>query len=806
MKKFLVFSGRHPEPRPAVLGYGLAVLLVILATVVRWLLDPYMGDTVPYVTYFLANAIVIRFTGVGPSVLAIVLSTLAADWFFLLPHYTLWSSPAQLVTSGIFCAANLVILALAQAMRRAKGQAEANAQTALRRQAELQTANTQLQEEIAERHLAQQALETARAEAVNEKNRLKVIMETLPVGVAFVDTEGGIVQANSMYKLIWGGPRPAVHSISDYAAFKAWWVETGQPVQPEEWASARAVRQGETVLDQELQIQRFDGSRVFVLNSAAPILDAYGNSAGSVVALLDITKRVTAEQGLRESEARMKRAEQIAHLGSWELDLAANRLTWSDEVYRIFGLQPQEFGASYEAFLEAVHPEDRAAVDAAYSGSLREGRDTYEIEHRVIRKASGEIRTVQERCQHIRDGAGQIVRSMGMVHDITERKRAEAALRESEARFRFLAESIPHLVWSATPDGALDYFNQRSLDYAGESPSELQGWSWTSSVHPEDAERTIAAWKEAIAQGTEYRIEYRLRRGADGQYRWHLGHALPWRDAQGRIVRWFGTCTDMHEARLAHEQIQAMNTQLEQRVQERTAKLHELVGELEHFSYTITHDMRAPLRAMIGFGQLMLEEGCAACGQPVSKNFLRRITTAANRMDQLITDALNYSKVVRTELTLEPVEVGPLLRGMLDTYPNLQPPNAEIALEGEFPAVLGNAAALTQCFSNLLGNAVKFVAPGTVPQVRVWAEEVRSAECGVRHGRVRIWFEDNGIGIPKESQPRIFEMFQQLDKKYEGTGIGLALVRKNAERMGGKVGVESEPGRGSRFWLELQIS
>src|SRR5512133_2543604 len=147
MKNLLVLSGQ-PERRTAVLGYGLALLLVVLATVVRWLLDPYMGDTVPYVTYFLANALVIRFAGVGPSVLAIGLSTLAADWFFLLPHYTLWSSPAQLVTSGIFCAANLVILALAQAMRRAKVQAEANAQTALQGQAELKAANAQLQEEI----------------------------------------------------------------------------------------------------------------------------------------------------------------------------------------------------------------------------------------------------------------------------------------------------------------------------------------------------------------------------------------------------------------------------------------------------------------------------------------------------------------------------------------------------------------------------------------------------------------------------------------------------------------------------------
>jgi signal transduction histidine kinase len=237
------------------------------------------------------------------------------------------------------------------------------------------------------------------------------------------------------------------------------------------------------------------------------------------------------------------------------------------------------------------------------------------------------------------------------------------------------------------------------------------------------------------------------------------------------------------------------NLELEERVQERTARLRDTIGELEHFSYTITHDMRAPLRAMQAFGQILREEYSSIL-DGAGRDYLRRIVDSASRMDSLITDALNYSKVVQDELPLEPINPGALLQGIVDSYPQFQPPRAEIEIAGEFPAVTGNKAGLTQCFSNLLDNAVKFVEPGKEPRVRVWAEPLENV--------IRLWFEDNGIGIDPEQQQRVFVMFQRLSKQYEGTGIGLALVRKVVERMKGRVGFESEPGTGSRFWVELQ--
>jgi signal transduction histidine kinase len=287
--------------------------------------------------------------------------------------------------------------------------------------------------------------------------------------------------------------------------------------------------------------------------------------------------------------------------------------------------------------------------------------------------------------------------------------------------------------------------------------------------------------------------------------------------------------------RAARLELAQANAALEQKVRDRTAKLQETVAELEHFSYTITHDMRAPLRAMYSLGGVLLEE-CSECLEPTRLEYIRQIVDAADRMDKLITDALQYSGVVRQHFEPEPVDADALLRGMRKSYPEFQPPHANIRIDSHIPVVLGNQAGLTQCFSNLLANAVKFVHPGRTPEVRVWAESVQSPKSKaqsqpaegspVEHATrntehesvpsalnpqpstlnplVRIWFEDKGIGIEKQYHDKIWQMFQQLNKSYEGTGIGLALVRKVVDRLGGKVGVESEPGHGSRFWLELE--
>jgi signal transduction histidine kinase len=206
--------------------------------------------------------------------------------------------------------------------------------------------------------------------------------------------------------------------------------------------------------------------------------------------------------------------------------------------------------------------------------------------------------------------------------------------------------------------------------------------------------------------------------------------------------------------------------------------------------------LRAPLRAIRAFSEILSDKFGNQLG-PEGKELAERIIDGARRLDQLIQDVLSFGRVGREEIALDAVDLEELLGRLIATWPELRPPNAEVAIAGPLLKVLGHENLLSQCFLNLLQNAVKFVAPGRPPKVRIWTE--------ARDGRVRVWVEDNGIGIAKDQQERIFGLFQRLHRQdaYPGTGVGLAIVRKAVERMGGTTGVESDPGQGSRFWLEL---
>ncbi|HUR57155.1 MAG TPA: chemotaxis protein CheB [Opitutaceae bacterium] len=385
--------------------------------------------------------------------------------------------------------------------------------------------------------------------------------------------------------------------------------------------------------------------------------------------------------------------------------------------------------------------------------------------------------------------------------DITERKRLEEAVHASEAYFRELTQNLPLGVWTSLPDGGVDFINSHWLAYSGVAfnPGMSHATVWTDLLHPEDAIRTREMSTVAWAAGESYTLEVRFREAATGTYRWFLKRSIVVNDAEGRLQKRIGICIDIEEQKRAQYILAAHAGALEEQVQSRTGELRETIGELEAFSYSVSHDMRAPLRALQGFAQLLLQKNEATLDAR-SVDQLRRINLSAARLDALIGDVLTYSRLLRGEIELQPVRLDELIPRVIATYPQLTANGAEIAIEGDLPTVVANEASLTQVISNLLTNAVKFVAPGTVARVRIHAETIEAD--------ARVWIVDNGIGIDARDHERIWTIFTRIGRArdYDGTGIGLAIVRKAIERMHGTIGLESAPGEGSRFWLQLPLA
>ena len=254
---------------------------------------------------------------------------------------------------------------------------------------------------------------------------------------------------------------------------------------------------------------------------------------------------------------------------------------------------------------------------------------------------------------------------------------------------------------------------------------------------------------------------------------------------------------DVTALKASEKQVSQLNQALEERVVQRTAQLTAVNQELEAFTYTVSHDLRAPLRAMEGFAKALLEDYAPKMDN-VAGDYARRIVAAATRMDTLISDLLAYSRISRTHISLQPIELRQIIEQICqELNPLIQTAQAQIIIANELPQVLGNRYIIKQIFTNLLTNSLKFVEPSTLPVIAVSCEETPD--------NVRIWVSDNGLGIAAKHQQRIFSVFERLhsNETYPGTGVGLAIVKRGVQKIGGDAGVESAVGQGSQFWVEL---
>lgn len=561
-----------------------------------------------------------------------------------------------------------------------------------------------------------------------------------------------------------------------------------------------------------------DPSHRWTLNSLPDVvaLAAFLVSSLLIIAAIEAMHRARARAlalTIRDAAAQRKAHEAAARLAaivehSGDAMVTKNLegfiQSWNASAERVFGYRADEIIGKH---VTTLFPPDRLKEEDHILSNLRQGRAVERFETIRVAKDGRKI-PVAISVSPLRGPEGEIIGASKVIQDITALAAARDALVREKEFFATTLASIGDAVIVTDPQGRITFLN----------PEAERLTKWTSA---EAAGQPLPAVFRIISEQTrapaENPVEKVLRmRGVVGLANHTLliakdgtetpidDSAAPIYHADGSLLGVVLVFRDFTERKQAETALREANSKLadhavhlEKVVHERTAKLQDMVDELQHVSYAIAHDMRAPLRAMSTFATLVAESA-AGESAPETKDYCRRIVSGAARLDKLIQDALRYTKLAQQEMRMAPVDLAKLIRELVETYPNLQSDHADIIIENELPVVLGNDALLTQCFSNLLGNAVKFVPPGVRPQIRVSSK--------IKDDLATICVKDNGIGIPKQAQDRLFKMFQKLEPGYEGTGIGLAIVRKVVERMGGKVGVESAEGKGSAFWVELPIA
>lgn len=362
--------------------------------------------------------------------------------------------------------------------------------------------------------------------------------------------------------------------------------------------------------------------------------------------------------------------------------------------------------------------------------------------------------------------------------DLIERKQAESELLASEARFRHLADAMPQMVWTAGPDGNIDYYNERWYAFTGFPPDSVGEAAWRSIIHPDDLTNCLETWYASVRTGEPYRVEVRFWDRAESRWRWFMGRALPVRGSSGDIVKWFGTSTDIDEQKSVEDELRSAN------------------DDLEQFAYSASHDLQEPVRGIKIYSQLLAKRlGADLTGDPAE--FLKYLSESATRMEMLVRDLLAYTRVTRIDVPQESTNANEVLTHTLANLGGAIVESGARITSDPLPELLLNRTHLQQVLQNLIGNAIKYRSPERVPVIHVSAE--RQNQNWVFSVR------DNGIGIDPEYKERIFGLFKRLHTgdEYAGTGIGLAICKRIVERYRGRIWLESEPGRGSTFFFTI---
>jgi PAS domain S-box-containing protein len=606
---------------------------------------------------------------------------------------------------------------------------------------------------------------TARKLALSEsEERYRAIVDTTPECVKVVAPDGTLLHMNSSGLSLVGAPgADALIGKNIY-----------EIIAPEDRARFRQFNEkicrGEKG-SLEFDIVGLDGARHHMDTHAAPLR----HSDGTYVHLA-ITRDITERQIAERTDLLLRAIVDSSDDAIISKDLNGFITSWNKGAERLFGYTGDEVIGKSIAILI---PPDRLNEEPNILARLRRGERVDHFET-IRRRKDGELLNISLTISPVKDALGNIIGASKIARDITERLRTQAALMESEGRFRQLADSMPHIVWTARPDGHLDYYNERWYEFTGLSRDTFASIGWETILHPEDAERCRDAWQNAINSGKHYQCEYRFWDRHERRWRWFMGRAVPIHDNEANIVKWFGSCTDIDDQKRVEEELRRANEDLEQ------------------FAFSASHDLQEPLRSIKIYSELLTKR----YGETLDREaleFVGFMRSGVTRADRLIRDLLAYTQLTKFDTPADEADANEALATTLANLAGVISETGARITAARLPPLRVHSAHLQQLFQNLIGNAIKYHSPERPPEIQVTAEQM-DAYC-------LVTVRDNGIGIDSQYQRRIFGLFKRLhaSDEYSGTGIGLAICQRIVDRYHGRIWVESEPGQGSAFRFTLPV-
>lgn len=524
----------------------------------------------------------------------------------------------------------------------------------------------------------------------------------------------------------------------------------------------------------------------------SPVFDDAGAVGGVLVTVVETSaavERARSEAALRDSEERLRVALEAAELGTWDLDLTNDTASIRSLRHdQIFGYEKHQPDWGQNVAVRHMLPEDRPIAERAFARAAETGVLSFEAR---VRWPDGSVHWIAPLGRTYYDDEGRPTRMTGVVADVTERKGAEEARRESEERFRQLADVIPHIVWRTDPNGAFEFNNRRFTEYTGAAPGSMTVHEYAARhVHPDDVAAMLSVWQEALRERQPFLIEHRLKSAA-GEYRWFVTSAVPQLDERsGDTLHWFGTTTDVHSQK-AEVALRSANV-----------RLVESDRQKDEFLAMLAHELRNPLAA-IGNTVKVLE---ASLERPRHQRHLDILNRQMDTLRGLVDDLLDVSRITRglVELKQIRVELASVANNALESVQALMDEKrheVSVTLPRKPMEVIGDPVRLEQILVNLLTNAAKYTDSGGHVALRL----ERHGDC------VELHVSDNGIGIPQEVRERIFELFRQAERGMArsegGLGVGLTIVRSLVELQGGSIEAKSRGlGKGAEFVVTLPLA